>query len=98
MCFDKRGKCESVGIMGIMAIVVENRIREGRVPLKDAVCPLSVAAETIGAGLKAFLCHSSNGLRDQNILSESLLLEKLECSDSRTRIAGEGYVNTCVTW
>lgn len=98
MCFDKKGKCEFVGIMGIMAIVVKTGTKAGKVPLRDAVCALSVAAETISAGLETFLCHPSYSLGDQNVFSESFLLEKLECSDSRAWVAGEGHMNTCVTW
>jgi hypothetical protein len=46
--------------------------------------------ETISAGLKAFLCHPGDSLGDQDVLSESLLLEKFKCSNSRARVAGKG--------
>jgi hypothetical protein len=98
MCFDKKGRCKFVGIMGIMAIVVRNRNREGKRAVEDAVCPLSVAAETISAGLEAFLCHPSHSLWDQNVLSEPLLLKKFECSNGRAWVAGEGHMNISVTW
>lgn len=61
--------------------------------VEDAVS-LSVAVETISAGLKTFLCHPGDGLGDQDILSEPLLLEQLKCSDSGARIAGKVDMNT----
>lgn len=60
---------------------------------KAPVSPLSVAAETISASLEAFLRHPGDSLGDQNVLSESLLLEKLERSNCRARVAEEGNVN-----
>lgn len=91
--FDKKGKSKVRWIMGIMGYRRGRRTRRKKRAVEDAVS-LSVAVETISAGLKTLLCHPGDSLRDQNILSESLLLEKLKCSDSRAWVAGKENMNT----
>jgi hypothetical protein len=82
----RKGKAKS--IMGIMTI--DGRTRTRRKRAVEGAVSLSVAVETISAGLKAFLCHPGDSLGDQNVLSESLLLEKFKCSNGRARVAGRG--------
>jgi hypothetical protein len=48
----------------------------------------SVATGMFGSGCKAFLHHSTNDVRDQDVFSESLLLEEFECSKGGPRVAG----------
>jgi hypothetical protein len=79
--------------MGIMGYRRGTRTRRKKHAVEDAVS-LSVAVETISAGLKTLLCHPGDSLGDQDILSEPLLLKKLKCSDSRAWVAGRKNMNT----